>query len=444
MLGQPGLENGAESSVSQCDNIFVNGNTGELRIGDLGLSRQLESQDTKNLNQSKYLTMAGTSFIHPGVRDHRRTLTHTPHYPLPSPPGTPAFMAPEFYSKEREGRYNEKVDIYAFGMCVLEMITQEYPYAECKSPVDIMKAVMAGTPPRVLERVKNQPAVDFIRRCLLGLPDDRPSAADLLSHDFMTDPTFDEEVALNRGNVAQLPFTRSRSAAHRSVCPYFPTLSPVPNSTAAAEEEIPAKNARFLGGPEPNLDPNDMSAARADRGADADVSAHGDAHVLANGDPNDVSSGSSVTIDVRGTGLDGERPNETRPPVERTAIRAPDQPQAQEPGSGGSMTGSLGSESDGSRSEVISREPSPAPMKQEPGGDRNAAAQQAAQSPSDQWESESPDLNHIQKIPSTDGSEGSNDPNAEIITSSTAMGQARKAAPDNVRPRSAPRFIFMH
>ena len=41
--------------------------------------------------------------------------------------GTPEFMAPELY----EEHYDTKVDIYAFGMCVLEMITMERPYIEC-------------------------------------------------------------------------------------------------------------------------------------------------------------------------------------------------------------------------------------------------------------------------------------------------------------------------
>jgi serine/threonine protein kinase len=34
--------------------------------------------------------------------------------------GTPEFMAPELY----EENYSERVDIYAFGMCVLEMATK--------------------------------------------------------------------------------------------------------------------------------------------------------------------------------------------------------------------------------------------------------------------------------------------------------------------------------
>lgn len=51
--------------------------------------------------------------------------------------GTPEFMAPELYEEE----YNELVDIYSFGMCMLEMVTLEYPYSECKNPAQIFKKV---------------------------------------------------------------------------------------------------------------------------------------------------------------------------------------------------------------------------------------------------------------------------------------------------------------
>jgi WNK lysine deficient protein kinase len=44
--------------------------------------------------------------------------------------GTPEFMAPELY----EEHYGTPVDIYAFGMCMLEMITLEKPYRECVNP----------------------------------------------------------------------------------------------------------------------------------------------------------------------------------------------------------------------------------------------------------------------------------------------------------------------
>lgn len=53
--------------------------------------------------------------------------------------GTPEFMAPEVY----EESYNELVDIYSFGMCLLEMVTFEYPYSECTHPAQIYKKVIS-------------------------------------------------------------------------------------------------------------------------------------------------------------------------------------------------------------------------------------------------------------------------------------------------------------
>lgn len=46
-------------------------------------------------------------------------------------------MAPEMY----EEHYDEAVDVYAFGMCMLEMATSEYPYSECLNPAQIYKKV---------------------------------------------------------------------------------------------------------------------------------------------------------------------------------------------------------------------------------------------------------------------------------------------------------------
>lgn len=48
-------------------------------------------------------------------------------------------MAPEMY----EEHYDESVDVYAFGMCMLEMATSEYPYSECTGPAQIYKKVIS-------------------------------------------------------------------------------------------------------------------------------------------------------------------------------------------------------------------------------------------------------------------------------------------------------------
>lgn len=64
--------------------------------------------------------------------------------------GTPEFMAPEIFAN---GIYDEKVDIYAFGMCILELITKKVPYSECNSIRDIYTkvtgvALLGGLDPR--------------------------------------------------------------------------------------------------------------------------------------------------------------------------------------------------------------------------------------------------------------------------------------------------------
>lgn len=40
-----------------------------------------------------------------------------------------------------EEKYDEAVDVYAFGMCILEMATSEYPYSECQNAAQIYRKV---------------------------------------------------------------------------------------------------------------------------------------------------------------------------------------------------------------------------------------------------------------------------------------------------------------
>lgn len=111
----------------KCDNIFVNGNQGEVKIGDLGLAAILRQ-------------------------------AHAAHSVI----GTPEFMAPELYEEE----YNELVDIYAFGMCLLEMVTFEYPYSECANAAQIYKKVTSGKKPAALDKVKDPEVREFVEKCL--------------------------------------------------------------------------------------------------------------------------------------------------------------------------------------------------------------------------------------------------------------------------------------
>ncbi|KAL9240814.1 hypothetical protein vseg_014992 [Gypsophila vaccaria] len=128
----------------KCDNIFINGNQGEVKIGDLGLAAILR-------------------------KSHAARCV-----------GTPEFMAPEVYAEE----YNELVDIYSFGMCVLEMVTFEYPYSECTHPAQIYKKVVSGKKPESLYKVKDPEVRIFVEKCLATVSN-RLSAKELLEDPFL-------------------------------------------------------------------------------------------------------------------------------------------------------------------------------------------------------------------------------------------------------------------
>jgi WNK lysine deficient protein kinase len=128
----------------KCDNIFINGKQGEVKIGDLGLAACLQH-------------------------------SHAAHCV-----GTPEFMAPEVYKEE----YNQLVDIYSFGMCVLEMVTFDYPYSECSHPAQIYKRVISGKKPDGLDKVKDPEVRGFIEKCLATVSL-RLSACELLDDHFL-------------------------------------------------------------------------------------------------------------------------------------------------------------------------------------------------------------------------------------------------------------------
>ncbi|XP_022251653.1 uncharacterized protein LOC106467758 isoform X2 [Limulus polyphemus] len=135
----------------KCDNIFITGTTGSVKIGDLGLA-----------------TLKNRSFAKSVI-------------------GTPEFMAPEMY----EERYDEAVDVYAFGMCMLEMATTEYPYSECIGPAQIYKKVINGIPPQNFSKVENPQLQDLISKCTQLKREDRPTVKELLQLDF-----FQEELGV--------------------------------------------------------------------------------------------------------------------------------------------------------------------------------------------------------------------------------------------------------
>lgn len=129
----------------KCSNIFVNKNNSEIKIGDLGLSTMITNGESKSVI------------------------------------GTPEFMAPEIYKEH----YDTKSDMYAFGMCLLEMVTQENPYSESSNPGNIFYRVINKIHPISHSSVVNIHLKKIIEWCIQYDPKMRPTANQLLKSEFI-------------------------------------------------------------------------------------------------------------------------------------------------------------------------------------------------------------------------------------------------------------------
>ncbi|KAJ8415342.1 hypothetical protein AAFF_G00423220 [Aldrovandia affinis] len=98
--------------------------------------------------------------------------------------GTPYWMAPEVILAMDEGQYEGKVDIWSLGITCIEL-------AERKPPLFNMNAMSAlyhiaqNDSPTLQSNEWSDPFRSFVDYCLLKIPQDRPSSAELLRHEFV-------------------------------------------------------------------------------------------------------------------------------------------------------------------------------------------------------------------------------------------------------------------
>ncbi|KAJ7959090.1 Protein kinase [Quillaja saponaria] len=129
----------------KCANILVDA-SGSVKLADFGLAKATKLNDVKSCK--------GTAF----------------------------WMAPEVVRGRNQG-YGLPADIWSLGCTVLEMLTGQIPYyhLEC---MQALFRIGKGELPRVPDSLSTD-ARDFILQCLQVNPDDRPTAAQLLNHQFV-------------------------------------------------------------------------------------------------------------------------------------------------------------------------------------------------------------------------------------------------------------------
>ena len=97
--------------------------------------------------------------------------------------GTPYWMSPEILLKSK---YNKKTDIWSVGISAIEMAEGEPPYSHIH-PVRAMFVIKNNPPNQLSEPLKwSREFNNFVKRCLIIDPKDRPSAKDLLNDPFFT------------------------------------------------------------------------------------------------------------------------------------------------------------------------------------------------------------------------------------------------------------------
>jgi len=143
----------------KCDNLFLNSQNSTVVIGDLGLAKEMTKATGANGEPMSIV-------------------------------GTPQFMAPE--QLHLQTHYDEKVDIYALGMCIIEMMTRTYPYAECRTILEVITCINEDRDCQALTRIKSQNSHSFIQWCCHRNPECRPSALEAIEHSWLCRTTAED------------------------------------------------------------------------------------------------------------------------------------------------------------------------------------------------------------------------------------------------------------
>eukprot|EP00668_Euglena_longa_P022456 GGOE01027945.1.p1 GENE.GGOE01027945.1~~GGOE01027945.1.p1 ORF type:complete len:691 (+),score=177.42 GGOE01027945.1:68-2140(+) len=195
-----------------CENVFIDAHNCQVKVGDFGLSGRFGCVST---------------------RGHRLE-----------------FMAPEILAADTS-MYTCKGDVYAFGMCVVEMVTGQIPYAECQGNLEeIKRRVQVQVMPEALDQIPIEEyriceggvqanVREFIIYCVAPF-EVRPSSAEVGSHLFIratippeflpsTHPTAEKQPANGSATASPVPCSRS---------PSFPQSPQSPSGFVYAEAVV--------------------------------------------------------------------------------------------------------------------------------------------------------------------------------------------------------------
>ncbi|XP_063961609.1 dual specificity mitogen-activated protein kinase kinase 6-like [Lytechinus pictus] len=100
--------------------------------------------------------------------------------------GSRQYMAPERINPDNSGKgYDVKSDVWSFGITMVEIATNTYPYEKWHDMFQQLRQVVQGEAPTLPEDRFSGEIRDFIIKCLKKECTERPSYTRLLDHEFI-------------------------------------------------------------------------------------------------------------------------------------------------------------------------------------------------------------------------------------------------------------------
>lgn len=154
-------------------------------------------------------------------------------------------MAPEVVLSYEENGYSSKCDIWSMGICAIEMAEKSPPLFNLH-PMNALLRIRRSEPPNLKYPSKWPPEFqDFISNCLKRVPDERPTAKQLITHSFITQrpESDDKQLIINMLKSIGIEALNSdtpivSSSAQISTKQTVPTLS----SSKLDTKQIPIKH----------------------------------------------------------------------------------------------------------------------------------------------------------------------------------------------------------
>ncbi|KAI5475809.1 mitogen-activated protein kinase kinase kinase [Pseudohyphozyma bogoriensis] len=215
------------------DNILLTG-TGELKFVDFGAAKVLAKNSKTIAGRSRVSPLAG-----PDGMAEANSLT-----------GTPMYLSPETVKGERRGKKGA-MDVWSLGCVILECATGHRPWSNLDNEWAIMFhiGIAVQHPPLPEPGELSEEGIDFIRQCLTIDPDQRPTAAELMSHPWIInaqqalngydDEYYEDSGELTEGTPEWSALSSLNSSTTRSDSLGSNVTQPLLEEDEEGEEETP-------------------------------------------------------------------------------------------------------------------------------------------------------------------------------------------------------------